>query len=154
MILLAVACLIFVSCGTKKEKATEASAETCCTAEQQEMFANWENWADLDAEQQVALVGEMKAFLDDCKAKCEAKCHDEGKVAEEPKEECPEKAAQYAEFKAKWEAFNEQTLEEQKALIDQVLECQKACKEKKEGCCKKDHEGCEKDKKHEGCAHE
>lgn len=153
MILLAVACLVFVSCGPRTEKASEVAPEEktfSLSPEQEAMLESWDMWAELTEEQQVALVGDMKVFLDECKAKCEAKCHEEGKVAEDPKEECPEKAAKCAEFKAKWEAFEVLSLEDQKAMIDQALECAKACcKEKAEGCCDKKHEGCEK--KHEGC---
>jgi len=122
MILLAVACLIFVSCGTKKQ--VEAVEETCCMTE---MLAKWDTYADLDEEGQVALVAEMKAFLD---AKCEKKCaKEEGEeVAEEV---CPEKAAKCAEMKAKWEDFENLPLEEQKAFIDLILE-------HKAKCCKKE----------------
>ena len=127
MILLAVACLIFVSCGNKTEKVTDAVEETATTLtpEQQEMFANWENWDNLEPEAQVALVGEMKAFLDECKAKCESK------EAEETEEVCPEKAAKCAEMKAAWEAFDTFTVEEQKAMIDEILQ-HKCCKDKAE----------------------
>jgi hypothetical protein len=152
MILLAVACLVCVSCGgPKAEKAAEVAEETCCTLtpEQEEMFANWDLYADLEEEQQVALVDEMKAFIDECKAKCEEKC--EKKCEKEGEEVCPEKAAKCAEFKANWENFENLTLEEQKAILDQVLAChkEKCCKEKEDGCCKKDKETCQHD--HEGC---
>ncbi|MCL2167503.1 MAG: hypothetical protein FWH59_00050 [Lentimicrobiaceae bacterium] len=140
MILLAVACLVFVSCGPRTEKVTEVVEETACctlTPEQEEMFANWEVWADLAEEQQITLVADMKAFLDECKAKCEAKCAEKKEECGEAKEVCPEKEAKCAEFKAKWENFENLPLEEQKALIDEVLACkEKCCKEKKEGCCK------------------
>ena len=159
MILLAVACLVCVSCGgPKTTQVTEVAVEeTCCTLtpEQEAMFANWELWANLDATQQSVLVGEMKAFIDECNAKCEEKCKEKcketcKKEGEEPKE-CPEKAAKCAEFKAKWEKFETLALEEQKAIIDQVLECHKAkcCKDKEEGCCKKGEETCQHN--HENC---
>jgi hypothetical protein len=124
MILLAVACLIFVSCGTKKQ--VEAVEETCCMTE---MLAKWDTFADLDVEGQVALVAEMKAYIDECKAKCETKCTKE--EGEEVAEVCPEKAAKCAEFKANWEEFENLPLEEQKALLDQILE-------HKAKCCKKE----------------
>ena len=156
MILLAVACLIFVSCGPRTEKATEPAKETCCalTPEQEAMFENWDLYADLDEEQQLAIVGEMKAFLDECKTKCEAKCKEAKEEGEEVKEVCPEKAAKCAEFKTKWEAFDDLALDEKKALLDQTLACIKAkcCKEKEDKCCKKDKEGCKKDKE-ETCTH-
>jgi hypothetical protein len=146
MILLAVACLVFVSCKPKTEKAieTETTEETCCTLtpEQEEMFANWESWDGLDETQKIVLVGDMKAFLDECKAKCAEKCAEKEESAEEM---CPVKKAKCEEMKAKWEAFETLTLEEQKALIDEFLAC------KKEKCCKEKEEGC---KKHEHCSKE
>jgi len=149
MILLAVACLVCVSCGPRTEKATEPAQESCCslTPEQVAMFENWELWAELEEGQQ-ELVCEMKAFLDECIAQYKEKKEKcEPKEGEEVKEVCPEKAAKCAEFKAKWEAFETLTLEEQKELLDQKLACIKAkcCKEKGEGC-KKEGEGCKKDK--------
>jgi hypothetical protein len=135
MILLAVACLVFVSCGTKTQPVQEQAEETCCTLtpEQQEMFDNWEIWADLTEDQQVALVDDMKAFMDECKAKCAEKCaaKEEGEEAEEV---CPHKAAKCAEMKAKWEEFDNLTLEDKKALIDEILAAKKCCKEKEEAC--------------------
>ena len=151
MILMAVACLIFVSCGNKTQPVVEPQEETCCTLtpEQEEMFTNWDLYAELEAEQQAALVGEMKAFIDACKAKCEEKC--EKKCEKEGEEVCPEKAAKCAEFKANWENFENLTLDEKKTILDQVLAChkEKCCKDKEEGCCKKDKETCQHD--HEGC---
>jgi len=141
MILLAVACLIFASCcGNKTEKAIETVEETCAlTPEQELMFENWGNWDELTVEEQAALVPEMKAFLDECKAKCEAKKECKKEDGEE-KEMCPGKKAKCEEFKAKWEAFDELELDVQKELIDLKLAHIAKCKEKKEGCCKKDKE--------------
>ena len=136
MILLAVACLIFVSCGNRTEKAIETVEETCAlTPEQEAMFANWENWDALTLEEQTALVGEMKVFLDECIAKCKDKCESKCAAKEgEEKEVCPEKAAKCAEFKAKWEAFEELELGAQKELLDIKLQhmAKKCCKDKEE----------------------
>lgn len=122
MILLAVACLIFVSCDNKK--ATVPVEEPKC-----ELAINLDKWAtfgDLDEEGQIALVAEMKAFIDEtCKEKC--KEAEEGGEAPEP---CPEKEA----FKAKWETFETLTLEEQKEIIDQVFVHMKACCKKEAEC--------------------
>jgi hypothetical protein len=144
MILLAVSCLIFVSCGTKTQPVAEPEAEPCCaslTAEQQEMFDNWEMWADLDEEQQLALVTDMKAFMDECKAKCAEKCADK----EDAEDVCPHKKAKCEEMKAKWENFDNLTLEEKKALIDEICAAHKCCKEKEE---------CEKTECEKKCGHE
>jgi hypothetical protein len=119
MILLAVACLIFVSCGTKTEIVTEPVEETTCP------FAlGLEKWATLNDEgvDQEALVAEMKALFDDC---CKEKCTaEEGEAVAEP---CPEKEA----FKAKWDAFDTLTLEEKIELLNQAIEHTKKCCEKK-----------------------
>ena len=141
MILLAVACLIFVSCGNKQKANDVITEEKCCTltAEQEAMFANWENFDELTADAQIALVADMKLFLDECKAKCEEKYTEKEEGTQE--EMCPVKKAKCEEMKAKWEAFETLTLEEQKALIDEILAC------KKEKCCKEKEEG-------HTCAHE
>jgi len=143
MMLLAVAGLIFASCcgGSKTAQDVEVVEETCAlTPEQETMFANWENWADLEIDAQQALVADMKAFFDECKAKCEAKKECKKEEGEET-EICPEKAAKCAEFKAKWEAFEELELDAQKELLDMKLaHIAKCCKEKEDGCCKKDKE--------------
>jgi len=145
MILLAVACLIFASCcGNKTEKAIETIEETCAlTPEQELMFENWENWDELTVEEHAALVAEMKAFIDACKAKCAEKKECKKEDGEE-KEICPEKKAKCEAFKTKWEAFEELELDVQKELLDLKLQHMKSkcCKDKKEGCCKKDKEAC------------
>jgi hypothetical protein len=57
----------------------------------------------------------------------------------EQKEMCPEKAEKCAAFKAKWDNWDNLTIDEKKALIDEKMNC---CKEK---CCKeKGEEGCNK----------
>ena len=112
MILLAVACLIFASCENKPKATEEPEAPKC------EMTINLEKWATLNDEgvDQEALVAEVKAFLDGwCKENC--------KEAEEGTEPCPEKEA----FKAKWEAFDELTLEEKIEVINNVFERIKCC---------------------------
>ena len=143
MLLLAVAGLLFASCGTKTTEAIETAEETCAlTPEQEAMFANWENWDALELEQQEALVGEMKAFLDECIAKCEKKCEKKCEGKEEG-EICPEKKAKCEEFKAKWEMFEELEMDAKKELLDIKIQhmAKKCCKgEHKEGCCKKDKE--------------
>jgi len=134
LILLAVATLIFASCDSKGKQVTDVVEETCCalTPEQQEMFDNWEMWADLSEEQQMALVADMKAYFDECKAKCQAKCAKENEDAEEV---CPEKKAACEEFAAQWENFENLDLETQKALIDKIIEHKKCCKEKEKEVC-------------------
>ncbi|MCL2290702.1 MAG: hypothetical protein FWC34_08390 [Bacteroidetes bacterium] len=151
MMLLAIAGLIFVSCGgTKTEQAVEVIEETCAlTPEQTAMFENWENWENLTLEERETLVSEMKAFLDACKAKCEEK-----KECGEKKEMCPEKEAKCAEYKAKWEAFEELELDVKKEILDLKLQhMANKCKDK-EGCCKGEKEGCCKKEGKEACGKE
>ena len=141
MILLAVACLVLISCGPRAEKAPEVVEQTTCdelTPEQQTMFDNWANYAGLEQDAQKAIVLDMKVYIDDCHAKCEAKCKAAQEEGATPEKVCPEKEAKCADFKAKWDAFDNLPLEEQKALLDQALECMK------EKCCK-EKETCEKE---------
>ena len=141
MILLAVSCLFIVSCNQPAPPAAEVAEETCCTLtpEQQEMFDNWEMWADLTEEQQLVLVDDMKTFMDECKAKCAEKC-----AEKEGEEVCPKKAEKCAEMKAKWEAFETLSLDEKKALIDEIFAAKKCCEEK-EKCCKHEEKECDKE---------
>jgi hypothetical protein len=129
MILLAVACLVCVSCKPKVEQPVDVVEEVCPV---QAMFDKWDTFADLDEEGQVALIAEAKAFFD-------ANCCEHKEDATEGEEVCPEKAAKCAEFKAKWENFENLPMDEQKALIDQIIECKKqCCKDKEEAAC--DHQ--------------
>jgi len=122
MILLAVACLVFVSCGPKK--ATEPVEEPKC--EFALMLDKWATFDELDEEGQVALVAEFKAYFDEC---CKEKCTKEGEEAEAI---CPEKQAEIDAFKAQWEIFDTLTLEEQKAIIEKCIEHKKSCCKDKE----------------------
>jgi len=130
MILLAVACLVCVSCKPKVEAPVEVTEEVC---PMHAMMDKWDTFADLDEAGQVALIAEAKAFFDAKFEEHKDECEKEGE------EVCPEKAAKCAEFKAKWENFENLPMEEQKALIDQIIECKKqCCKDKEEGAC--DHQ--------------
>ena len=115
MLLLAVAGLIFVSCGgTKTQQTDTVVEEAVCPVKA--MLEKWDTLAELDEEGQIALVGEMKSFFDEnCKAK------EEGVEAEEVS---PEVAA----MKADWENFENLDLEAKKALINKAFE----------QCCKKE----------------
>jgi len=108
MILLAVACLIFVSCGTPK--ATEPVQEP-----KSEFELTLDKWATLNDENvdQEALVAEMKAFIDGCFAQCE---HKEGEEA------CP--------IKAEWANFDNLELVQKIELIDKIFGHMKECCEK------------------------
>jgi len=114
MILLAVACLIFVSCNNTP-KATEPEPAPC------EMTLNLEKWATLNDEgvDQDAIIADVKLFLDGW-------CNENCKEAEEGTEVCPEKEA----FKAKWAAFDELTKEEKIEIINSVFDHIKACCQK------------------------
>ncbi|MCL2313331.1 MAG: hypothetical protein FWC41_12810 [Firmicutes bacterium] len=132
MLLLAVAGLIFVSCGNTAQPVAEEVTETNpCEL----MLDKWAGLEELDEEGQLALIGEMKAFLDElCKEKCEAKCKEgeEGEV----KEMCPEKV----QFKADWADFENLEPAKQIECINWIIEHMKKCNDKKEGCCKKEKE--------------
>ena len=114
MILLAVACLVFVSCNNTP-KATEPVEEPKC-----EFTLNLEKWATINDEgvDKEALVAEMKVFLDEHFAKCEPK------ECEEVAEPCP--------IKEEWAAFETLDLEGKIALINKIFEHKKCCKDKAE----------------------
>jgi len=114
MILLAVACLVFVSCGPKK--ATEPVEEPKC-----EFELTLEKWATLNDEgvDQEAIVADMKDFIDGCFAKCE---HKEGEEA------CP--------IKEEWAGFDNLELGAKIELINKIFDHMKEC-------CKKEAENAE-----------
>jgi hypothetical protein len=131
MLLLAVAGLIFVSCGTKTQPAEAPEVNPY-----EVMLDKWATLDELTPEDQIALVGEMKAFLDECKEKCKEKCTKE-EATEEVKEECPV----MAQLKADWANFENLEIERQIECINWIVDHYKnCCKDKKEGCCKKDKE--------------
>lgn len=116
----------FASCGNKAVEPTveePVAEEKCCelTEEQKADFEAWNNWSSLTEDVQKELVARMKVFFDQKMAEKAEKCD------AEQAEVCPEKAAKCAEFKAKWEDWDNLTLEAQKELIDAKIEC---CKKK------------------------
>ncbi len=141
--MLAIAGLFFfASCGNKPaEVTTEPEAEvktdatecqSACkelTEEQKAEIAAWEDWANQTPEKKEELVAKRKECIDKKMSEC----------CGEKKEECPEQAAKCAEFKAKWDNWNNLDIEAKKALIDEKMSCcKKKCEGKGgEGCCKK-----------------
>lgn len=134
--LLAVATILFASCAPKPE-------------------ATWANYDLLTDDQKTTLVTQIKDSLDllfaDCESQCKAKCEEavEGVEVILTEEELAKQAA-CAEFKARWATFAEMTLEQKKAILDEILAV-KCCKGEAEGegCCKEEGEGCKKEG--EGC---
>lgn len=126
----------FASCGNKAAAPAdpvkeECQQEKCCkelTEEQKAEMEAWKDWDNQTDEKKAELIGMRKACIEEKMGKCDA-----------AKEECPEKAAKCAEFKAKWDNFDNLTIDEQKALIDEF------------GCCKKEGEKCCKDEQKEEC---
>ena len=118
----------FASCGNKAKQVTTETEEPevakCCdelTEEQKADCAAWEDWDNQTPERQEELVAKMKECFDAKMAEKAEKCD------AEQKEECPEKAAKCAEFKAKWDSWETLTIAEKKALLDEAKSC----------CCKK-----------------
>jgi len=110
--------LFFFKFFLSKNETYEPSKVEECTPPilKPEQFADWANWYNLELEAQRAIICDMKNFFDDCRSANQVFYSDE------PQEVCPEKAAKFAEFKAKWDAFDTFSLEEQKALIDECFE--------------------------------
>ena len=141
-------CFVFIACTPKvetteqkpedaTEKACEQKEPKCCKGMTEEEKAACkefcEKWKDFDnqtEEAQKELVQQAKAQFDKCDAEREAKRL--------------EMEAKKAEFEAKWKDFDNLPLADQKALIDQKMQCKKGCcKKGGEGksCCKKDGDG-------------
>lgn len=138
----------FASCGKKAVEPatepvqTEQECEKKCelTEEQKAEMEAWANWDSQTDERKAELVANKKACLDKCMAEKAEKC--EGET-----EKCPEKEAKCAEMKAKLDNWDNLTIDEKKALLDEFAP-KKCCKgeghEGGEGCCKGEgHEGCQ-----------
>jgi len=135
-LLAGVLCFVFVACCPKAEtepkqgeivEKQECNKEkpNCCkgmTEEEkaacQEFREKWENFENQTDEVKKDLVLKAKTKIDKCEAEMEAK---------------------KAEFEAKWKNFDNLPLEEQKALIDQKMQCKKGCCKEKSGEGKKCH---------------
>ena len=161
-LVMAAFCLLFVSCNTKQVEAPVEEVATthegcqhnhegkgCCglTEEQKTMFAQWKQFETLEAQAQADLIAAMKAFVDEKMAKCDGEKHEGCQNKCEGEKDCAQK---HAEMKEKWENFEKLAIEEQKALLDNILEHQKKHAPKHEGCQGEKHEGCQ-GHNHEGC---
>ncbi|GHV43333.1 hypothetical protein FACS1894180_2090 [Bacteroidia bacterium] len=148
------------------------------TEEQKADLAAWNDWDNQTDAKKVELVDKFKKCIDDkatcCKKDGEKKCCKDADKKEcckkdgdkkecckkdgEKKECCKkelteEQKAACAEFKAKWDNWDNLTVDEKKALLDQKFECCKAKCEAKKECCKKDGEKtcCKKDGEKKEC---
>ena len=141
-VLVSALCFVFVGCNCSTpapETTTEDTTEKCegkkecqLTEEQKAEMAAWNDWDNQTPEKKAELVANRKACIDKKMAEKAEKC-------DATKEQCPEKKAKCEEMKAKWDNWNNLTIDEQKALLDEV----KCCGKKQ--CCKEgDKKECEK----------
>ncbi len=114
-------------CDGKHEHNCDGKHEHNCEMKPQMKAAmdKWNKWAELNDEDKTALIAEVKTCLEACKAEKKAEC-DKGKEA------CAN--------------FDNLTLDEQKAMLDKIMQ---NCKDGHSGC-KDGHSGC-KEVKAEGC---
>ncbi len=158
------ACLFMVACNNapkQQEQPAEQPAETteiveekheCPMGQLKQEFAKWDEMDDAmkaDLNQKAADVfAKMDAKMEEMKAEgkgCAEECAKKlAEMTEEQKAECEAKKAECeakcAEMKAKWENFANMTVDEQKDLIMERLNCggeKKCCKgEGEKKCCK------------------
>jgi hypothetical protein len=141
-VLISVFCFIFVACNNNQPApATEEPTEQCdkkhgekecqMTEEQKADMEAWKNWDNQTTEKKEELVAKRKACIDKKMAEKSEKCD------AEKKEQCPEKEAKCAEMKAKFDNWNNLTLDEKKALLDE-MQPKKCCKEGGDKKCCKD----------------
>jgi len=170
--LLVPAFMLVVSCNNEakkdakdgEEQKTEQAAQDsgkdgdhkCCkgdhkchhemTEEQKADMAAWEDWANQTDEKKAELLNKRK------------ECFDKMVAEKSAKEE--EMAEKKAEFEAKMANWDKLSLDERKALFDNMPCCgegphpgcgHKCHGEKPEGC--HHHEGCKGHEGHEGCQH-
>lgn len=152
MLLAGAACFLLASCCSNEEKCP-ANAEKegqpkeeqkCCkemTEEQKQACADWDNWANIDDARKEALLTDKKDGYDKCQA------------------ERAEREAQKAAIDAKMANWDKLTLDEKKALIDEMDAFFKSCHKKHadKGCCSENkgdggcQKTCEGKKAEEGC---
>ena len=107
-----------------QEEKTEVVEEKheCPMHALKEEYAKWDEMDDqmkADLNQKAATIfGEMDAKMNEMKAAGEQVCKEMAEMTEEAKAECEKKCA---EMKAKWDNFNNLTLNEQKDLIMERL---------------------------------
>ena len=107
-----------------QEEKTEVVEEKheCPMHALKEEYAKWNEMDDqmkADLNQKAATIfGEMDAKMNEMKAAGEQVCKEMAEMTEEAKAECEKKCA---EMKAKWDNFNNLTLNEQKDLIMERL---------------------------------
>ena len=154
MLLAGIVCFLFTACCNQKEEqpATEepvaeeqVAAPQCELSEEcKQAMMDWENWENLGDERKAELLAKKK------------ECYDNHKAAE------AEREAKKAAIEEKMANWDNMTLDEQKAIFDEMMQmcpkhdchkkccCPGECKCPKESCCKK--EGCKKEGcKKEGC---
>lgn len=153
------------SCGANNDKqhAEEAAPvpacehhkkAPCCKMSEEEraaideMFAKWEKFDELTAEEQTALIAQRKALVEKRIAKCEEERVEKAACLAKQEAKC-------AEIKAKIENIDALSVAEQKALLEEIdkpccpKDAPKCCKgEKKCGpkeghkCCKGERADC------------
>ncbi len=146
-VLISICCFVFVACNNNPSvpdpnavsvdstaqcaKKCEGKKECQMTEEQKADMEAWKNWDNQTAEKKEELVAKRKACIDKKMAEKSEKCD------AEKKEQCPEKEAKCAEMKAKFDNWNNLTLDEKKALLDEMSCCkQKCCANSDKKCCK------------------
>jgi hypothetical protein len=147
-VLISVCCFVFASCNNKPapEQVDEVAPETCeakkeccqMTEEQKADMAAWKDWDNQTIEKKEELVAKCKACIDKKMAEKKEQCD------AEKTEACPEKKAKCEEMKAKFDNWDNLTLDEKKALLDEMSCCKKkCCKDGEKKCCKDGKKECE-----------
>jgi hypothetical protein len=103
-----------------EEKQEQPKHECCKMSEEQkaecEAFCKqWKDWTNLTDDVKKDLIAKTKERFDKQDA---------------------ERDAKIAECKAEWANFDKLTLDEQKALIDKRMQCEKKCCKTDKKCCK------------------
>ena len=145
LLLATIATFLFASCCSNKEKCEATDGQNaphkCCqemSEEQKQTCTDWKNWESLDEERKIELVSGAKEKYDLKKAERE------------------ERMVKIAEFDLKMENWETLSLDEKKALCDEMYSlCKGNCNHgegHKHNCQgKHHHEGCQGKHKHEHC---
>ena len=164
ILLAGAAFLVVKNCGCCKAE----TEKTCCkdgekkecqlTEEQKANIAAWEDWDNQTSEKQEELVAARKACIDSKLAEKAGKCDAEKEKCQKEEGKCPEKEAKCAEMKALWDNWDNLTIGEKKALLDEMApkcckkecckkECKKECTADEKKCCKEEQKASCSDEK-------
>ena len=146
------------NCDGKHEHNCSGHNHASCEMkpEMKTIMEKLDKWAELNDEDKKAVIAEFKACMKQCKEEKASACESQKSECDKNKEACNDKKS---ECKSACENFDNLSLDEQKAMIEKMLQ---HCKEKHSACEGKNLSACRENKpegqeaahNHAGCGHD